>query len=371
MSLLASALVAMAIGAAGPGGMVAGRVVRVVAPGDTVAAAGAMVVLHYVTPSKQGPVDSLRVGADGRFRFAQPADTTAILLISSRWDGVQYFSTPIGSAHGQRDSLVTLVVSDSASAAPIALAARHLVISAPAADGTRSAVDLLILANDGYQTRVPPDLSAASWRFLMPKTAVNLVLGESDFAEEAVQFHGDTLELHAAVPPGQRQLLVHYQIPPATRALSVPWAEGTPVVNVLLEEAAATAGAPLARADTTTVDGRHYTRWTGAMAAPGAIQLRFGGDGQLPGWVAEAVAGCFAVGLIVMALLSGRRATRPRRPSAVTATVSSPVDELLDAIARLDAAHAGGEAAHDAAEWHQYQSARAALKEQVRTLLPP
>ncbi len=368
MPLLASALVAMAIGAVGPGGPVAGRVVRVASPGDTVAAAGAMVVLHSVTPARQGAIDSARVGPDGRFRFAQPADTTAILLISSRWDGVQYFSTPIGSDHRQRDALITLVVADSASAAPIALAARHLVISAPAADGTRSAVDLLVLANDGYQTRVPSTLTTASWRFLMPRSAVNLVLGESDFAEEAVQFHGDTLELHAAVPPGQRQLLVHYQIPPATRALTIPWAEGAPVVNMLLEEAAATAGAPLARADTTTVDGRHYTRWTGAMTAPGAIELRFGGDGQLPSWVLEAVAGCLGLGLIVMALLSARTATRPVPP-----TLASPaeVDALLDAIAQLDAAHTGGEAAHDAADWRQYQAARDSLKVQVRALLPP
>ncbi len=367
MAILATALLAMAVGAAGPGGTVAGRVVRVAAPGDTVPATGAMVVLHGVTPSKQGPVDSVRVGADGRFRLARPADTTAILLVSSRWDGVQYFSTPIGSNHRAGDSLVVLVVSDSASAAPVSLAARHLVISAPAADGTRSAVDLLVLANDGFRTRVPPTLTEASWRFLMPRSAVNLVLGESDFAEEAVQFHGDTLELHAALPPGQRQLLVHYQIPPATRALDVPWAEGSPVVNVLLEEPDATAGAPLARADTTTVDGRHYTRWTGAMVAPGIIALRFGGDGQLPGWVLEVVAGCFALGLIGMALLSARRA---RQPQPVAVATTTPIDDLLDAIARLDAAHAGGEAAHDPAAWQAYQAERARLKDAVRALLP-
>lgn len=367
MAILATALWAMALSAVGPGGTVAGRVVRVAAPGDTVAATGAMVVLHSVTPTKQGPVDSVRVGADGRFRLAQPADTTAILLVSSRWDGVQYFSTPIGSNHRTGDSLVVLIVSDSASAAPVSLAARHLVISAPAADGTRSAVDLLVLANDGYRTRVPPTLTDASWRFLMPRSAVNLVLGESDFAEEAVQFHGDTLELHAALPPGQRQLLVHYQIPPATRALDVPWAEGSPVVNVLLEEADATAGAPLARADTTTVDGRHYTRWTGAMVAPGIIALRFGGDGQLPGWVLEAVAGVFALGLIGMAVLGARRA---RHPVAGVAVESSAIDELLDTIARLDAAHAGGEAAHAPAVWQQYQAERTRLKEAVRALLP-
>jgi hypothetical protein len=367
MVLLTSALAAMVLGAAGPGGTVAGRVMRVAAPGDTVPASGAMVVLHSVTPQRQGAVDSMRVGADGRFRFAQPADTAAILLISSRWDGVQYFSTPIGNAHGQRDSLVTLIVSDSASAAPITLAARHLVLGAPAPDGTRSAVDLLILANDGYRTRVPSDLEAASWRFLMPRTAVNLVLGESDFAEEAVQFHGDTLELHAAVPPGQRQLMVHYQIPPATRALGIPWAEGTPVVNILLEETSATAGAPLARADTTTVDGRLYTRWTGAMSAPGEIAVRFAGDGNLPGWVLEAFAGVFAIGLIGMALWSARQASRPAQAAPAATT---PIDDLLDAIARLDAAHAGGDAAHDADTWDRYQAARAELKAKVQALLP-
>ena len=60
---------------------------------DSVPVPGAWVVLHEVTMSGGGPVDSLRAGPDGTFRLrrAQP-DTAALYMASTTWDGITYFS---------------------------------------------------------------------------------------------------------------------------------------------------------------------------------------------------------------------------------------------------------------------------------------
>jgi hypothetical protein len=364
--MLAAVLMAVALHAVGPSDTVAGRVVRVTGR-DTVAAAGAIVVLHRVTPEVQGPVDSIRSDANGRFRLRTPADSGAILLVSARWHGIEYFSAPL--VEGARPPSLQLVVADTASDAVVTVAARHLVIGAPAPDGTRNAVDLFVLANDGSTTRVAPDSLTPTWRLVLPPNVVNVVLGETDFADEALHLHGDTLELTASIPPGQRQLLINYQVPPATRRLLVPYDDRTALANILLEEVDAEAIGTLIRADTATVEGRHYTRWSGVVAAGSTVELRFGGAGRLPGWVMEAVAGLFAVGLIGMALYSARMADRAT-PAAVVQDDSTPVDGLLDAMARLDAAHLGREAELSPGEWQAYLSRRAALKEEIRALLP-
>lgn len=367
--MLATVLLAVALHAVGPGGTVAGRVVRVVA-GDTVAAAGAMVVLHGVTPTVQGPVDSVRSDAEGRFRLRAPADTAAILLVSARWGGIEYFSVPLERGGGASDIPVQVVVADTSSAAPVTLLSRHLVIGAPAPDGTRNAVDLLILANNGTLTRVPEDSVTPTWRFVLPANVANVVIGESDFADDVMHLHGDTLELSAAIPPGQRQILVNYQVPPSTRRMVIPYGEAAPLANILLEEDDAEVVGVLARADTVSVDGRRYTRWSGRVAAGGSVELRFGGAGRLPGWVVEVVAGCFALALIVMALLSARAAARGGRATATAVAVETPVDQLLDAIARLDAEHTGRTANASAEARQAYLAERERLKDEVRRLLP-
>ncbi len=366
--MIATALLAMALHAAGPSDTVAGRVVRVRGR-DTVAAVGAVVVLHRVTPQVQGPVDSVRSDADGRFRLRAPSDSGAIMLVSARWHGIEYFSTPlVGEA--ARPGTLRLVVADTSSVAPVSVAARHLVIGAPAPDGTRNVVDLLVLSNDGPNTRVARDTLTPTWRLILPAHVVNVVLGETDFADDALHHHGDTLELSAAIPPGQRQLLVNYQIPPATRRVVVPYDEGTALANILLEEADADAIGTLVRIDTATVEGRRYTRWSGAVAPGEMVELRFGGAGRLPGGGVKAIAGLFAIALIGMALYSARMADRAAPQAAAADVAETPVDALLDALARLDAEHVGREAVLPPSAWDAYLARRAALKGEIRRLLP-
>ncbi|MGH7656633.1 MAG: hypothetical protein ACREL6_00260, partial [Gemmatimonadales bacterium] len=138
----------------------AGRILRMTGT-DSVPVGGMNVVLHSIAPGEQGPVDSIRTSVDGRFRFRFRADTAAVYLLSARHDGIAYFSLPLHPLDDPADTLVTIVVSDTSSTAPIVVASRHIVFRSPDADGSRQALDLIVLRNTGTLTRVAPDTLSA------------------------------------------------------------------------------------------------------------------------------------------------------------------------------------------------------------------
>jgi hypothetical protein len=108
--------------AAQGGPQVDGRVLRPAAS-DTVAVAGARVVLHRVGRDAQGPLDSARTDARGRFRFTLPADTTVIYLVSARHHGIEYFAEPLLVENGGAPGPLTILVADTSSTSPIGIAA--------------------------------------------------------------------------------------------------------------------------------------------------------------------------------------------------------------------------------------------------------
>ena len=112
------------------------------------------------------------------------------------------------------DGVVTLVVADTSSLAPVHLAARHLIVSPINADGVRDVVDLMVLDNPGSITRVGSDSLHPTWRVLLPHFAVNIHGGNSGFSLESLVASGDAIALFAAIPPGSHDVEIDYQIPP-------------------------------------------------------------------------------------------------------------------------------------------------------------
>lgn len=280
---------------------VAGQVVRIV-EGDTVAAAGARVVLHRVGDTVQGPLDSLLADAAGHFRFTRrpTLDSTDVLLVSARWHGVEHFAPPVipGAA-------VRVVVADTSTTAAVTVAARHIVIGGPAQDGARDVVDLLVLRNAGAMTRVGADSSRPSWQMLVPPHVANVQIGDADFAREAFDLHGDTLYLAAPIPPGERQFFLQYQIAPGARSLDVPLDAATDTVTVLAEEPALEVSAPLVPQGSETVAGRAFARWSG----PGSplVSVRFPGTSALPGWLLPVLIAALALPLLWVTRRVARR----------------------------------------------------------------
>jgi hypothetical protein len=270
-------------------------VVRV-AGTDTVAVAGARVVLHRVTVRNPGPVDSASSDARGSFHFSLIPDTGAVYLVSARWAGIQYFGTPVALRPGSSPGIVTLVVADTSSQAPVQLAARHLIVSPVDADGMRDVVDLMVLENRGSITRVGSDSLHATWRILLPHFAVNIHGGNSGFSLESLVLSGDAIALFAAIPPGSHDIEIDYQIPPNSRRFEVPVGEDVPASNIISEDRAMVVQGPYIRSDT-VIERKAYVRWQGRMVAGEPVVLQFGYRG-VPKWLLPAMIAMMALALV-------------------------------------------------------------------------
>ncbi|MGH7583344.1 MAG: hypothetical protein ACREL5_08985 [Gemmatimonadales bacterium] len=280
-----------------------GRVVRVTGA-DTIAVPDARVALHRVTTGASGPIDSTHAAGDGRFAFSFNADTGAVYLVSARWDGIEYFGTPIVPPAGD-DSAAVITVYDTSSAAPVRLAARHLIVSNVTADGVRDVVDLFVLDNRGSLTRVSADSTRPTWQVRLSGFAVNARPGNSGFAASAMQFSGPVFGLFAAIPPGERDVEIDYQIPPDTREFSVPVDVSAPISNVISDDRTMRVVGDFVRADT-AIGGKEYARWQGRLTAGTPLILRFS-NAAAPKWVVPLLVA------IMAALLLGVTAWALRR----------------------------------------------------------
>lgn len=329
----------------------AGRVVREQGT-DTVPVPAARVVLHRVGRDRQGPVDSLTTGSDGRFRFRYAADTAAVFLLSSGYAGIEYFSTPLHLDPSAPDTGIQLFVSDTSSVTPLEVISHHVVISLPTADGTRPALEIVVLGNPGSVTRVAGDSAHPSWSAALPRGALGAAMGQGDVSPESVVFRDDSLLLYAPVAPGRKEVVFGYSLPAAPGPVTYALPEGAGSFTLLLEERGRTVtGGGLAAVDSQAIEGRTFQRWTGEPAPDSRIVIDFPGGGTR--WLLPLLVGSVALALLVVL------ARVLRRPVPPSTAGTSP---LLDQLARLDARYAGRQAEVPAEEWERYQADRAALK---------
>jgi hypothetical protein len=336
---------------------------------DTVPLPGARVLLHRVGRDAQGPIDSTVADRAGRFRFRFRADTSALYLLSTRHGGIEYFSSPVHTNPALPDTAIRVVAYDTSSTVPVRVDARHIVVPRAGEDGARDVLDLVVLRNDGIEARVAPDSAHPSWFMRLPAGSGEIQVGESELSPDAVVRAGDTVKVFAPIAPGQKQLSIEYGTHPSGGRISFPVGRSSEALNVLVEDPGArVSGGTLALADTQTIEGRVFRRFTGTVPAGGAVTLTVGAGPRALARPALAV----LVGALALALLAAAaRALRtPAAPSrAAPATAGAPADRLLDSIAALDARYAGREAETPAEEWRRYAAERAALKQQVERAL--
>ena len=336
---------------------VSGRVVTA----DSTPVRGARVVLHRIGPDTQGPLDSTRADRGGRFRFTFRPDTSASFLLSTRHSGIEYFSPPVSTNPGRPDTAVRIVVYDTSSSAPVAVEARHLVLARPGEDGTRSALDLIVLQNAGQRTRVAPDTLRPSISLPLPTGTSGLQVGESEVSAESVRRRGDSLMITAPIAPGEKQITVQYQVPSGRSTLELPVQRSGQKINVLVEETGArVSGAGMAFADSQVIQGRSFRRWTGVAPAAGVIRIVLPGAPRAARWLLVALVFSLGATLLGAGWYFGARESRHARV---------PVARLLDAIAALDARYLGRREETPPAEWGSYLDERARLKAELETSL--
>ena len=344
----------------------AGRIVLPRAK-DTVSVPGARVVLHRIGRDLQGPLESMLADAAGRFRFRFRADTSALYLLSARYGDVEYFSPPVHTNPARPDTAVRLVVYDTSSAAPISVEARHIVVPRAGPDGSRSVLDLIVLANAGRFARVSPDSSRPSWRLLLPAGTGDMQVGEGDLSPDAIVREADTVKVLAPLAPGQKQVSLEYRVMPTRGTIAFAVGPAGAPVNLLVEERdARVSGGTLALADSQVIEGRHFRRWTGHVPAGGSVTVAFkGGSG---GATRRTLVALVVPVAVALGLAGWRLLRRPRDARRTLSPDASP-DALLDAIAVLDARYQGREPDTPADEWSQYETERAELKARLERAL--
>jgi hypothetical protein len=330
----------------------AGRVVTA----DSSPVPGARVVLHRVGPEAQGPIDSALSDRQGRFRFAFRPDTSAFYLVSARHAGIEYFSPPVPTNPERPDTGVRIIVYDTSSTVLIRLEARNLVVTRPGEDGSRGVLDLMVLRNEGQQTRIAGDSARPSWSAPLPRGTVGLDLAEGDVSRDAVGRRGDSVVVIAPFAPGEKQLTLQYLIPGNQRAVDLPLDQPGVMVNVMAEEKGVrVSGEGITPADSQTLQGRSFRRWTGRTPTAGVLRIELPVARQTPEWLLAGL-----VTLLALALGAAGWRSLARRPAAVPG--SADPEQLLDALAALDARYAGRDAATAPEEWASYQTERARLK---------
>lgn len=334
----------------------AGRVVRVAAA-DTIPLAGLPVVLHRVSRTAQGPVDTVPSGPGGRFAFRVLPDTAATYLVSVRWAAIEYFSPPLAPDPVRGDTGLVIVVADTASTVPVRLRLRTLVVSAPDQGRSRLVLDWFALVNESGLTRVTGDTLRPVWAAPLPRGVDDVGPADarlSEFSPDAITFRRDSVLLWAPLSPGRRELLLQYRIPGGADDFAVPLGAGADSVHLLLEETTARVrGGGLVKVDSQSIQGRTFQRWSGAGRAGSVLDVAFAAPLATPeqALLLLTVVGTLAfAGLAVTVVRRGRGASAPE-PAA-----------LADALARLDLRYAGRETEVPAGEWRAYQAERAGLK---------
>jgi hypothetical protein len=335
---------------------VSGRVLNQTIP-DSAPAAGVRVVMHEVSPSVQGPVDSTATDRSGMFRFRFSADSESVYLLSARHHGIEYFSAPLRGEGAVMLDTVLLVVSDTSSAVLVQAPNRHIVIAPPTSDGIREIVDFITLqAAGGRLTRVSPDSLTPNWAGPLPLNVRDARVGESDFSPDAVRIERDSVFLFAPIAPGEKQLLVQYWIPVDQASLTIPSASDE--VDLYIEGDGATADGPqLVAVAPEEIGGSQFARWSGTPPQGTSIDVRLSPPGRKTILPIIVLVGMMSLTLAVASVWLIRR---PREARA-----SADADQFIESLAQLDARYHGRQGEVAADEWKRYQRERAELKRLV------
>jgi hypothetical protein len=336
---------------------------------------GVWVTIHRVASDTAGPLDSVRVGPDGRFhfRYVRKGKSDVVYFMSAMYDGIAYFSRPLTTPRVSGDDGMIVVFDTTSIHFPLAIKGRHIIVSSPNVDGSRQMVEAYEIANEGDQTLISPDDAHPSWTAPLPPGAVNVQPGESDISAAAIAASNGRVRVTAPFAPGLKQLSFSYTVPQSSFPLHMPLEQGATVLELLLEEPKAQArGASLKPVAPATIEQRVFQRYLGADAPAGAsIEIdvpvvHAAENVRIYWWIAGALAALMAAGLVAWYL-------HPRRRSALAtsrsiAPVSTKTEALAREIASLDAEfeRAG---ATDSAARAAYEERRRALKGELAKAL--
>ena len=273
-------------------------------------------------------------------------------IVSSRYAGIAYFSTPLREATVISPEADITVYDTTSAPFPLVVRGRHMVV-APPQGGVRRVVDVFEVANDSSRTRIAGS-DGMTWRVALPREARDHGSSGGDLPAEAFRFTGGNAELLVAFPPGSRQVVLTYALP-ERGSIAVP-VDAMNSLEVLVEGAGArVTGAGLTTEDPVTMEGRTFQRYTASPVRAGSFTIGGGGGGNAGRSALLAIAALsVALGFIV-----ARRA-----PARVPAGGPRGADALAREIAALDHVYSGA-GKQDGAGGEYYRARRAQLLERL------
>ena len=327
--------------------------------------ADAWVVMHEVHLQGGAPVDSARTDRNGRYVLSVSAfDSASVYLVSATFRGITYFTSAL-VPRGAADTAETLVVYDTSSTSPrILVDQRHVIVRVPDADGGRPVLEVLVLANTGTVTRITNESSQPVWRGIIPRGIVQFEVSESEVSPEAIALMGDTLEVTAPIPPGQKQLVLTYVLPAGMREFVIPVDQPIRRLTVLLEDTTAVvASGALEYGGVQIFEDAQFALYEGrAMSAGQDVAFRFSRQPFAVGRLWVVVVAATALAMLLALIRWGWGRGRRRSPVPVT-----DPGALARRIATLDETYeraAPGERGESA-----YREERVRLKAQLEEVL--
>jgi len=193
--------------------------------GDTALTRGT-VVLHHLTNTTQGEVDSVTVAPDGSFSLRLPnvpdPERGDVFFASIRHEGVSYFGSFVTNA-SQLDSVYAIQTYDTLVAPEqgVDLQIEIRTVFFEAVENRWRVTDVFQLANVGARTVVTREKGAV-WRYPLAAGATEFAVGEGDMAPDVIDLEDGDLVLRAPMSPGSRMFVVRYMLDDMFTAIPTP-----------------------------------------------------------------------------------------------------------------------------------------------------
>jgi hypothetical protein len=343
---------------------------RVTTPGPTSEAGvpGVYVTVHRVGPDAQGPLDSVRTDATGRYsvNYRRFGSDEALYFAATVYRGIAYFSAPLRPGLTRGDDAAITVFETTTHPVSFTVQGHHIVVSAPGPDGARKIVEVYELSNDTTVTAVGRDSLTPVWSAPIPRAATQFARGQSDVASASLAVRDGRVVMTAAFGPGIKQVSYSYSLPESAFPLRFKNERLAGVQEVLLEEPGAQALAKSLRAqDTASIQGHTFKRFL-AHGVPVGEELRIDVPTAAAGTRTRVLIGLAVLFVLAMGAALARALVRRGPRPSVPAAAASRAESLAAAIAALDARFEAGDATLDPG---RYASERADLKAQLAEAL--
>jgi hypothetical protein len=301
----------------------------------TTPVAGQWVILHRVAHDNAGPVDSVRSDDRGRYtlRYTARRDSS-VYFASVRYSGVAYFTPPFVAPDVTGTDATLTVFDTSSTSAALRTRARHLVVFAPDAGKMRHVADAYWIENTSDKTRVSAP-GAPSWQTMLPDGASNARVDDGDISAGYVSVNKGRLGVNAPLSPGLRQVQVSYDIPAAQFPLTVPVSDSLTMLEVLVEDpAASVSGARLVGQALVSANNHTFQRFL-AQDVPRSAAFTIGAGRASA--ISRSAYVAIMVGIVGVALLIGlARTVSARGVPARRDDSAARATELASAIVVLD-----------------------------------